>query len=189
MKKKVAEQAETRGREWGDWDTKLRKQPNSNYFPICPLHSSVGTMHLWSIVTKAQQDSNWFVTMCRKGVFLAISPRWSHHEKICHNIKRLNFFSVSFSSRLVIFLSNTQKCVGGVRGEGGTTHRLSFRATPWPTDKDQRPSRQENDKSIECLQTSGPRARVLKSCIKFVKRDRPCPCCKKVEQVNIHFTN
>ena len=58
MKKKVAEQAEMWGWEWGDRDTKLRKQPNSNYFPICPLHSSVGTMHLWSIVTKAQQDSN-----------------------------------------------------------------------------------------------------------------------------------
>lgn len=188
MKKKVAEQAETRGREWGDWDTKLRKQPNSNYFPICPLHSSVGTMHLWSIVTKAQQDSNWFVTMCRKGVFLAISPRWSHHEKICHNIKRLNFFQCHFQADWWYFLRKNVWGVSEGKGES-TTHRLSFRATPWPTDKDQRPSRQENDKSIECLQTSGPRARVLKSCIKFVKRDRPCPCCKKVEQVNIHFTN
>lgn len=187
MKKKVAEQAEMWGWEWGGWDTKLRKQPNSNYFPICPLHSSVGTMHLWSIVTKAQQDSNWFVTMCRKGVFLAISPTWSHHKKDLSQYYKIEFFPVPFSSRLVIF--STQKCVGVSEGRGDTTHRLSFRATPWPTDNDQRPSRQENDKSIECLQTSGPRARVLKSCIKFVKRDRPCPCCKKVEQVNIHFTN
>ena len=97
MKKKVAEQAETRGREWGDWDTKLRKQPNSNYFPICPLHSSVGTMHLWSIVTKAQQDSNWFVTMCRKGVFLAISPRWLvTMKRFVTILKDWTFFSVIF---------------------------------------------------------------------------------------------
>ena len=116
MKKKVAEQAEMWGWEWGDRDTKLRKQPNSNYFPICPLHSSVGTMHLWSIVTKAQQDSNWFVTMCRKGVFLAISPRWSHHEKICHNITRLNLFQCHFWADWWYFLC---KNVGGVRGEGG----------------------------------------------------------------------
>ena len=104
------------GWEWGGWDTKLRKQPNSNYFPICPLHSSVGTMHLWSIVTKAQQDSNWFVIMCRKGVFLAISPRWSHHEKICHNITRLNFFQCHFQADWWYFL---RKNVWGCQRGGG----------------------------------------------------------------------
>lgn len=116
MKKKEAEQAEMWGWEWGDRDTKLRKQPNSNYFPICPLHSSVGTMHLWSIVTKAQQDSNWFVTMCRKGMFLAISPTWSHHEKICHNITRLNFFQCHFQADWWYFL---RKNVWGCQRGGG----------------------------------------------------------------------
>lgn len=116
MKKKVAEQAEMWGWEWGDRDTKLRKQPNSNYFPICPLHSSVGTMHLWSIVTKAQQDSNWLVTMCRKGVFLAISLTWSHHEKICHNITRLNFFQCHFQADWWYFL---RKNVWGCQRGGG----------------------------------------------------------------------
>ena len=121
MKKRVAEQAEMWGWEWGDWDTKLRKQPNSNYFPICPLHSSVGTMHLWSIVTKAQQDSNWFVTMCRKGVFLAISPRWSHHEKICHNIKRLNFFQCHFQADWWYFLVICKNVWGVSEGRGAQT--------------------------------------------------------------------
>ena len=39
--------------------------------------------------------------------------------------------------------------------------------------------RQENEKVCH-VQTSGPRARVLKSCIKLEKRERPWPCCKKV---------